>query len=354
MSMAFTFISLLECIVVLYFYYKKSKDFAPWWWNQLKEWRTKRRARNDHGSTTKHSDTFEDNGRLSSRKGMSLGSLADLIKSSDHTDSVCDEPKLVESEMVDRPTPPLRGLDDCGEEEKKDSEGSSAQNCTRLDSSMSSNNEGGDTVGELPSRPKFDVSEVSERSMDLLDMVGTPSTGKQESIKSEGDMAGNYGEIETNNPLTMSMISNLSYDDRPESVKSLTRRGRQRDSTETNHDASPGVDHGIAAASNKTQADPDDKRVTFSNEGKLNLSRRTSWMNEYQDMVSSVKAMTSYVAPPRDADDFNDEEEIANNRKWKAVAGHVDDLARIVCPMAFAVALAIILGEIGNMSESEV
>ncbi|EJK51657.1 hypothetical protein THAOC_29152, partial [Thalassiosira oceanica] len=124
-------------------------------------------------------------------------------------------------------------------------------------------------------------------------------------------------------------MSNLSYEDRPKSAKPIIGQGRGRGLTETDDN-------------NQDQAG---SRVTFDDPNKLNLSRRLSWMNDYQEMVSSVRAMAAEVAPPRDADDFNDQEEMVNNKKWKVVAGQVDDLARVLCPVAFAVAIAIIMGQ---------
>ena len=295
------------------------------------------RRGSDQDMATKNlaSDEFDDNGGRTSVKALSLGGLVDL--------------KLDDMSADDRPTSPPRNLVQSGEEEKIESEGVGVPKLGTLDSSVASDEER-DTVGRLQSQPKLDSREVSEMSLDLVDLVELPSVDKRGSIKSveANGVSGNFGEIETTNPLTMSMMSNLSWEDRPQPIKPIIRKGRRRGSTETDCDAGPDVDHGPEALPSKDNEAA--RRVNFARDSKLQLSRRSSWIDEYQDMNASVRTMAA-VAAPRDADDFNNEEEMESNKRWKVVAGQVDDLARVICPAAFIVALAIILGEIGTLSD---
>lgn len=67
-------------------------------------------------------------------------------------------------------------------------------------------------------------------------------------------------------------------------------------------------------------------------------SRRIGNINRATSCSNSVS--------PRDADDFNCEEELENNMKWKYVAARIDDVARFWIPIAFVIALAVVLAEV--------
>lgn len=48
----------------------------------------------------------------------------------------------------------------------------------------------------------------------------------------------------------------------------------------------------------------------------------------------------------RDADDFRDSEEMENAAKWKKLSEKIDDHARFWIPLAFVVALSVLLAEV--------
>ena len=79
--------------------------------------------------------------------------------------------------------------------------------------------------------------------------------------------------------------------------------------------------------------------------GQRRLPRRSIMLRDYQDKFGN-SIVAGIASGPKNADDFNDEQEIENNQKWKWVASRIDDVARFWIPLAYIIALAIILAEV--------
>ena len=58
LSMCFAFISLLESVAVLHFYYKRSKDMVPGWWAEFKKWRVIRQAQKQAKESVKRTSNM--------------------------------------------------------------------------------------------------------------------------------------------------------------------------------------------------------------------------------------------------------------------------------------------------------
>jgi len=234
LSMTFAFVSLMECVLVLYFYYKKSEDMVPSWYQFAKEWYFVREAR---------------------KGGREVG------------------------------------------------------NEVRKRSSI------------IASRTTDFVTETTNTAVDVL------FNGHDTTVKSAP--------------------SKDSHDDVPDDAKD--KNGSGGDDT-WDQDCSSGGD-GAGRARPSIFFD-DDVKDPPSAKGKENrrlsvesagsASRRTMALCDYE---SQSKLRTSIIAP-RDADDFNDDEELENNLKWKVVAARIDDVARFWIPLSFIVALAVILVEV--------
>ena len=78
------------------------------------------------------------------------------------------------------------------------------------------------------------------------------------------------------------------------------------------------------------------RRTTRSGSMKLDMYRKM------QKERAPTRELFRDNTLPRDADDFQNEEERSNNVRWKLVASRVDDVARFWIPTSYVVIMAII------------
>ena len=190
-----------------------------------------------------------------------------------------------------------------------------------------------DKLGDLHHESHGDFS---LKITDLIDEKKDATDNSDWVQSSEHD----FGMIQTGKTFQDSMISNLSFDDALD-VKDLkpsppVRRGARRGKEKKKSV----VFHGVS--DEKFDTDNNPRNSTISKLSLSNKSRRTM-MQEFK--ATSSDSLHSIMVP-RDADDFNNEEEVKHNKKWKIYAARIDDVARFWFPVAFAIALAIVLAEV--------
>ena len=155
-----------------------------------------------------------------------------------------------------------------------------------------------------------------------------------------------YGVIETgkrsSGRLGDSMISNLSFDgqtdifDRNHSVQELTpsRQGMRRgQSRKVNFS-------GVNKLEEPKDGGGENEPGRRPNLSLVPLPSRSGMLQSLREADSTRSSIV-----PRDADDFNNEEEVEHNRKWKNISARIDDVARFWIPFTFAIVLAVILTE---------
>lgn len=283
LSMAFAFISLFESVAVLYFYYKRSEDMVPWWFTKFREWYVIRQARKQANSVRRNSADLLQGAGDSIHKKMDEFREGIRKKQSDIQDEDED------------PGPTYDGKDSFAENDKK-------------------------------------VKEKGEEKRDIIDYdTSNGAAGKQGSASNcdedslELDNL-DFGVIQTG--LKESMISNLSFDD-------------------SDRKNNPGIQQqGVRRGQEKT---PPKKKVNFSgvSEEKLSLAAqpsRRAMMQQLHQQSGLTESMRTMMVP-RDADDFENEEEIVHNKRWKHTAARIDDVARFWIPLTFFIALAIVISQ---------
>jgi len=115
LSMCFAFISLLESVAVLHFYYKRSKDMVPGWWAEFKKWRVIRQAQKQAKESVKRtSDMVHE---ASHNVQQSMQETMDVVQqkvdekvlrrsSADHdNDKDDDNSSVSDDQFIDQPLP---------------------------------------------------------------------------------------------------------------------------------------------------------------------------------------------------------------------------------------------------------
>mmetsp|Transcript_19495 Transcript_19495/g.41118 ORF Transcript_19495/g.41118 Transcript_19495/m.41118 type:complete len:730 (+) Transcript_19495:122-2311(+) len=256
LSMAFAFISLLESVLVLYFYYKRSEDMVPAWYTYAKNWylvRQGKRISKDVKECTSHLVTETTN------------SAVDALHSA--TDAIAAHAK----ESLNKRKSSAADVSEISDEK----EGSKRDGLVRRASDS-----------------------------DLQSSVCSPSKQLQFSVE-----PGHPGET--------------SDSDTPSSVCSNSKQ----------------VQFSVEPSQPGETSEGASKRRNRRN------SIRTEALKEYENQKESNIVNMLHAAIPRDADDFRDDQELENNLKWKYVAARIDDVARFWIPLAFVVALSIILAQ---------
>lgn len=91
----------------------------------------------------------------------------------------------------------------------------------------------------------------------------------------------------------------------------------------------------------------------YAGNNRRGASRRSELMKSYQeslaDMMKAGNRDLAYL--PRDANDFANDSERENNRRWKEVAARIDDICQIVIPLTFVIVTAILFSQIAYKEE---
>ena len=318
-SLSFSFISLLECVAVLYFYYKRSEDMVPWWFHKVKKWYLIREA-------TKAGDRALQN-------SVQLGSKA-AVGAKDSLRNA--------GEAIKR----LSTLNDGGGDYDDDGE--------QKDDNFK--NEEHDFNEIKPTELNHVTFSSSEQKHHLPQNTKPENISPSSSISSLNDEAkehlGIYDQsspaIETSSPL----MNKEEQDEPPSSTIRLQKSSLRRSRFVTTSPGEPLSERGVSRTILDTSRDSSlrvsENRLSMLKEGipmlqqQQNISRRQ--FNTSNRVIN--ESTYSLGISPRDADDFNNEEEVENNIYWKQCAARIDDVARFWIPFAFAVSLSIVLAQV--------
>jgi hypothetical protein len=169
---------------------------------------------------------------------------------------------------------------------------------------------------------------------------GNKSIGEKESMPfDESNKSADFGFVDTSRDLSASIISRLSFGDDP-----LTKLNDLEPSTKRKKKKSISWKEREGSDEEPTE---DKEESLRPNRRLLSLDKsRKSVREQMNSMHSMMSTMALGAVTPRDADDFNDEEELEHNKKWKVYAARIDDVARFFIPLAFFIGFAVILADV--------
>ena len=91
----------------------------------------------------------------------------------------------------------------------------------------------------------------------------------------------------------------------------------------------------------------------FAEEFRTPPSGSSRRLSENPDVIEAYQyqnqSFHSLALVPKDADDFHDNQEMENNKKWKRLSARIDNTARTWIPLTFIVAMAVIFAELGTI-----
>jgi len=307
LSMAFAFVSLLESVAVLYFYYKRSETIKPWWFIAFRKWYKSLRRTSHMVSETSGNIHRKVDGIVEGTKKKS----SELANDGDNAqDPKYDDEDSFNENCIDQIVRPTEdsSVDLFLEDSKDNVVPVTSGNCS------------------IDSAPIFEPNE--KRAEKRVGRNG----GDGDSIDlSDRDYV---GVVETDKTLGASYISNLSFDGLADSKDKLNELKPSRIERR-------GVRRGQSKKVKFSEV-ADGKLSQQSVEQRSPTSRRAS-MESFRENPSAGSLRSILV--PRDADDFNNEEEVEHNRHWKNTAARIDNVARFWIPLAFFISLSVILSQ---------
>lgn len=352
--------SILWVQAVLYFYYKRSEDMIPWWFTKFRKWYVFRQARK-RGEAILH-EAGQKGAHLVSETSEHLHKAADNIlhrKGSDdmghqHDPKYDDKDSFSENQKAElNNTPEEDSSVESFEEENKDKVGEMMNSSGNV-LSLSDRSKGEVPRTSVQGRAS---SSLTERLNDEKknEIINESIAADKQSSPVDVNIRGNevepfmdssdrdYGEIHTGRAFADSLISNLSWD----GEKDLHKDHKINDLKPTRRRS--GRRRGSASSERKVDFSgvrdlkfDEKEQAERPRPPKLKLaSTRSGMMQQFKESESLRSIMV-----PRDADDFNNEEEVEYNKKWKNISARIDDVARSFIPVSFFIALAIVLSEV--------
>jgi len=339
LSMSFAFVSLMECVAVLYFYYKRSEDMIPWWFTEFRKWYGFRQARKRAAQVV-------------------TGTKQTVVRGVDNVvDSVAKVRKSYSGEYtgdhaknMKRHDPKCDDADSFSENDNDDGK----NNAPQEDSSFASfEEENRDKLGLSETERDRDKHGHSEMSIDIAKELEAEQ--KKADANGVEISDGDFGEILAGSALTQSLVSRLSFDGMEDSNDKLLKdlQPTKRQAARRGHASARGESRRVSFTFETDSPEPESQEhppfvSTQPKPTARRLSLEETPMGSRGDMMKSFRtdaeSFRSLVVP-RDADDFHDVDEIEHNRKWKNIAARIDDVARFWIPMAFAISLAIVLSQ---------
>jgi len=201
LSMCFAFISLLESVAVLHFYYKRSKDMVPGWWAEFKKWRVIRQAQKQAKESVKRtSDMVHE---ASHNVQQSMQETMDVVQekvdekvlrksSADHDNDKDDDDKssVSDDQFIDQPLPvptketPSPQPDSCESSiEPNDEEKKSEANIVEL-SNLLADDEDSSVASQEKQDKLVRLNDVSTNSLHVSDLRGKSNSPRDLSSNS--------------------------------------------------------------------------------------------------------------------------------------------------------------------------
>ena len=354
--MGFTFVSLLESVAVLYFFYKRSELTPPSWFTYVKNWYIVRQTKKHVSESVKRASSImsESSDNAQQKMGNVRQSILRRFSDNDDEKSSNNIDDFAENQINQpRPnlpketTPPT--IDSSSERANFSSyvPASTRRQHPNLPPSnarmCNSKNEESkdDDISKLLETPADDADssvESFEKQDKVVDLANVNPLLHDESSNSlqPSDLAGDYGVIQTGKSLQESNISNISFEDAQDirDIKEWKPTSRRHSSLRKTVNFAP-----VNTDENSNGIPM--KRLSL--EDKIGSSRFDK-MQQFKQF-NSTESMRSIIVP-RDADDFNNEEEIEQNMHWKTIAARIDGLARFWIPLSFVIAIAIVIADV--------
>mmetsp|Transcript_19679 Transcript_19679/g.30001 ORF Transcript_19679/g.30001 Transcript_19679/m.30001 type:complete len:747 (+) Transcript_19679:202-2442(+) len=317
-SLTYAFISLLECVAVLYFFYKKKDNLIPNWYSFARDWYVVRRAKEGKDAVIKRGSELVDSihhgvkeavsrresGTLSERAAAGINDAFD--ESDERNNTIRD----VDENNEDFAHRALKSID-----ERNNTQSNGDDNNEDIWKDCNSEDIAPDALEPTENANQADLN-GSSASISVGDIdFGVLNIKKKSSSGNRDD------------PLAASFVSALSDDGVP-----LPRDTPVKESKKPQ--VRFNINEGTGVRSRGGSIHLQSRRSNL---------QRDNWMQESQTVVV-----------PRDADDFANEREVESNLKWKKLSAQIDDFARVWIPISYFIALPILFLQTRENDDADV